>query len=79
MNFNNDQQIMPRQRASCAAAAILMSTLTVSCVVWLFASGSPDGAGASMRVAEREPATPVSVQYSGGQPGAFGDRNGSRT
>ena len=55
MNSNQWTTTSPN-RVSCAAAALLASTVVLSSVLWLFADISGTPAGASVIVAHQQPA-----------------------
>jgi hypothetical protein len=67
MNPSNASWITPRHRAPCAAAAVLVSTLVLSSVLWLFAgaaSNDPSANGAAAMAAQRQ-VTVAGVEKSG--------------
>ena len=53
---SNQWTTTSRNRASCAAAALLASTVVLSSVLWLFVDISSTAPGASVIVAHQQPA-----------------------
>jgi hypothetical protein len=53
--MNAYQSTSPQQRLSCAAAAVVASTLVLSSVLWLFASASAPTAAVSTAMIKSQP------------------------